>query len=895
MIRLARTAGVRHALTHWVRLGLIPAGIATVIIVGIGYAVEVRSRTVFQKELSLRTGNQLELIAARMISEINTSVVSVRGLTNVITDKPGISMPTLAQHAQLTLRQNPSLMYLALAPAGIVRVAYPASQMREVLNTDLLQVEHLRAAVAAAQSTMHPMTTGPARLASGKSGFYIIVPVAGWGVVLAMVDETKLYAAAGLSKPGKGLADRPHRVKLDVAMRTVPVGGLPQQVFFGPADIFERVPQLRSMAFMGGTWDIAGVPTNGWNQPPPELSTLRLSFALTAGLMFLVICLIGGLLSERRRSQSVLKMQEDRVAALSQRLGLALEASRIGIWEIDTTDWSMMLDDRMAEFHNQPKGGEFDYKSLRPVMHPEDAERLDIGFRVAAERELGETLFEYRVITPDDGVRYLRSVGTSHFDSRGRKKLTGLTWDITQDKELNALLLGAKASSDAKNLELEEAKNRIEHNALHDPLTGLGNRRKLDDALQDMAEQASLHSGGIAILHIDLDRFKQINDTLGHAAGDAMLVHASRILSKNVRATDLIARIGGDEFVVVITNVTSPQYLSELSERILVQMRQPVDYNGYSCRFGVSIGIAMEQDKGEGIDARQLLVNADIALYRAKENGRNQWQFFTEMLQAEIVTTKRIADEILGGIEGDQFVPYYQPQIEAGTLNLVGLEVLIRWNHPREGVLPPARFLKIAEDLNVMAALDRIMLEKALADRARWLKMGLQVPKISVNVSAKRLSDSGLMASLDGLLFQPGEIAFELLESIFLDDHDEVVTRNIADIKARGIDVELDDFGSGHSSIISLLKIKPRRLKIDRQLILPVLQSTNERALVRAIIEIGNSLGIDTVAEGIETIEHAEMLTVMGCHVLQGYAFSRPITAADFAALATREGWRMAS
>jgi EAL domain-containing protein (putative c-di-GMP-specific phosphodiesterase class I) len=290
-----------------------------------------------------------------------------------------------------------------------------------------------------------------------------------------------------------------------------------------------------------------------------------------------------------------------------------------------------------------------------------------------------------------------------------------------------------------------------------------------------------------------------------------------------------------------------------------------------------------------------LLVNADIALYRAKENGRNRHEFFTEALQAEIVTTKRIADEILEGIEKNQFTAWYQPQFSAGTLQLTGVEALIRWNHPRDGVLTPDKFLGIAEELNVVATLDRIVLDRALIDAMRWAAAGIEVPKISVNVSAKRLADDMLLNSLQGLSFKPGQLSFELVESIFLDESDDIVTANIEGIKKLGIDIEIDDFGTGHTSIVSLLKIKPKRLKIDRQLVAPILKSRREQALIRSIIEIVRSLGIETVAEGVETMDHAEMLGLLGCDLLQGYAFARPLSFDKFVAFASDEAIRLAS
>jgi diguanylate cyclase (GGDEF)-like protein len=453
-------------------------------------------------------------------------------------------------------------------------------------------------------------------------------------------------------------------------------------------------------------------------------------------------------------------------------------------------------------------------------------------------------------------------------------------------------LKAAKDEAIGKNIELELANHRIEHNSLHDPLTGLANRRKLDFALERLTQDGRETRQKFAILHIDLDRFKEINDTLGHAAGDAMLVHASEVLSRSIRLGDIVARIGGDEFVILALHANDAE-MSALAGRIVEEMRQPIDFQGFSCRCGVSIGIALAS--GLRVDARKVLINADIALYRAKSQGRNRYQFFNQNLQADIINNKRLADEILTGLENGQFTAWYQPQFSARTMQLTGVEALVRWQHPSRGLLTPDKFLKIAEEINVVQMLDRIVLETALKDKMRWAALGVSVPKVSVNVSARRLHDDTLAESLSNLQIRPGEISFELVESIFLDESEDVATDNLERIKALGIDIEIDDFGTGHTSIVSLLKLKPKRLKIDRQLVQPIITSPQERALVSSIIEIARSLGVETVAEGVETLAHASLLHDLGCDLLQGYAFSRPLSFDDFTEAATGTAWRIAS
>lgn len=582
-----------------------------------------------------------------------------------------------------------------------------------------------------------------------------------------------------------------------------------------------------------------------------------------------------------------LSNREQELEETSSRLNLALASYNCGIWESSPHQHLEIWDERMCQLYGIPySDGLMTHERWLELIHPEDrfmAKRLTTAFPTSVS---GEPL-TVRVPQPDGSIRYVRSIGKKHIMRDRSIKLVGIAFDVTADMRLTQQLQAAKQEAEAKNVELELAKHRIEHNALHDPLTGLANRRKLDLELDALSQESRNRRMQVSILHLDLDRFKQINDTLGHAAGDSMLVYAAKILERNVRPNDLVARIGGDEFVIVARDTADADAMAELSARIINEIRQPLDFEGFSCRCGVSIGIA--QAGGTRIDGRRMLVDADIALYRAKNLGRNRFEFFTQNLQAEIITHKRTADELLTAFEEQQFVTWYQPQFCARNMQLTGVEALVRWRHPHRGILSPDAFLKIAEDLNVTANLDQIVLETVLKDQMRWAAMGVDIPKVSVNVSSKRLKDESLIETLQTLPITPGRLSFELVESIFLDEQEDCVTRNLERIKALGIDIEIDDFGTGHTSIVSLLKLRPKRLKIDRQLVMPILTSPQERALVRAIIEIARSLGVETVAEGVETMQHGEILREMGCDLLQGYAFARPLPFDRFTEIAMRE------
>jgi diguanylate cyclase (GGDEF)-like protein/PAS domain S-box-containing protein len=584
------------------------------------------------------------------------------------------------------------------------------------------------------------------------------------------------------------------------------------------------------------------------------------------------------------------KLAEELLANTSRRLNLALEISSIGVFEADIDKNEVEWDDRLKSIYgiedtSSIKTGEF----WETTLHPEDRERVIKRVEANLEGESG-FMHEFRIIRPDASERVIRARAAPFVDTQGRRKMIGANWDVTAEVALRNELKRSKDLAEARNIELETAKEQIEHIALHDHLTGLPNRRYLDQTLDQRSAECKADGSMLVILHIDLDRFKQINDTLGHRAGDMMLKHAADVLRSNVGKGDFVARIGGDEFVAVCKCERFSKKIAALAAHIIRELRKPVRYEAHDCRFGASIGIAC--DSGPGLDAKQLLLNADIALYRAKGGGRNRHEFFSLDAQHHVVTTKRLSDEILLGIERHEFVPFYQPQFCARSLDVVGAEALIRWNHPGRGLLGPDRFLSIAEDLDVVASLDALVLEQALADHRGWGEAGVNIPKISVNVSARRLADPALGKTIRALKIRPGTVSFELLESISLEDCGDVSIANLKRLKRLGIDIEVDDFGTGHASIVSLVRLSPKTLKIDRELIKPLTQSAEQRRLVGSIIEMGRSLGIRVTAEGVETMNHAHILAELGCDSLQGYALARPMPAADVPAFIRAESWR---
>ncbi len=473
--------------------------------------------------------------------------------------------------------------------------------------------------------------------------------------------------------------------------------------------------------------------------------------------------------------------------------------------------------------------------------------------------------------------------------------------DVTREREQEARLAdyardleASKAMVEQRNSALEVAKSDLEHASRHDALTGLANRRFLDQELQRRNAEGGQGNprrgevpGQMSVLHIDLDRFKQINDAFGHAAGDFVLRHVASVLRTETRAGDFAARVGGDEFVILCHGGRDKAQLGEFASRIIAELSKPLQYQGHECRFGASIGIAVglpcgvagaSERMSEDISAvDQLLIDADIALYQAKAAGRNRWAFFTDALQAEVLASKVLSDQILRAIDNAEFEVLYQPQICAHTETVTGVEALLRWRHPIRGVLLPTEFMQVAEDLNVMPQIDAMVLRQVMRDDAIWQRAGLLIPRVAINVSGRRLRDPDLIKDIKEGGMDPARLSIEILESVFVDDDDEVLAWNIDQLREMGVNIELDDFGTGHSSIVGLINLKPHRLKIDRAFVEQTLAADADAAVIRALVQIGRSLDVEIVAEGIETVEQGKRLTALGCDVLQGFAYAVPM------------------
>ncbi len=426
--------------------------------------------------------------------------------------------------------------------------------------------------------------------------------------------------------------------------------------------------------------------------------------------------------------------------------------------------------------------------------------------------------------------------------------------------------------------EKHEADERIEYLASHDSLTGLPNREMFNQLLHSAMMTAERCDLQFAMLFIDLDRFKVINDSLGHEAGDALLVETGRRLRKALRSGEVVARLGGDEFVVILEHSASRAEIAEIASRLLREVSQPVRLSGHECHATASIGVAMFPDHGS--DVHTLTKNADLAMYLAKEDGKNNFRFFTNEAKMPSIERLTLENSLRHAVDRNELSLHYQPKIDLASRQITGVEALLRWTHPEYGVLPPGQFIPLAEETGLIVPMGRWALKAACAQNMAWQRRGLRPVSMAVNLSPRQFTDDNLLHDIDEALLasgmSPALLQLEVTESMMMRNVARAI-RTLDQIRSRGIRLAIDDFGTGYSSMSLMKQFPIDTLKIDRSFVRELPDDSEDKAIAQAIISMGKALEMTIVAEGVETIEQEAFLRAHGCDEIQGFLFSRPL------------------
>jgi diguanylate cyclase (GGDEF)-like protein/PAS domain S-box-containing protein len=427
---------------------------------------------------------------------------------------------------------------------------------------------------------------------------------------------------------------------------------------------------------------------------------------------------------------------------------------------------------------------------------------------------------------------------------------------------------------------------QMTHLAEHDPLTGLPNRLLLNDRVKQAIALAPRHKKQVALLFLDLDGFKHINDSLGHSIGDKLLQSTGERLVKCVRSADTVSRQGGDEFVVLLSEVEHPEDAAITARRIIQAVAEPQSIDQHDLHVTTSIGLSLYPD--DGLNAETLVKNADTAMYQAKENGRQSYQFFKTDMNVKAVERQSIEESLRRALDRQEFSLQYQPKIDLRTKRITGAEALIRWTHPTRGSVSPAQFIPVAEDSGLIVPIGNWVLHEACRQTRAWEKTGLPAVPIAVNVSALEFRQETFLEGIFGALretgLDPKSLELELTESVLM-KRAEFAASVLKELRARGIRVAVDDFGTGYSSLSYLRKFPIDALKIDQSFVRQITMAPQDTTIVSAIISMGRSLNLRVVAEGVETLGELEFLEAHQCDEAQGYYFSRPIPPEQFAKL----------
>ena len=624
-----------------------------------------------------------------------------------------------------------------------------------------------------------------------------------------------------------------------------------------PGELGEQARELRIRALAGET--VGPVETRRFNRAGQAID-VALAAAPIYGAEEQVIGIIATLTDITRRKQA-----EEALRESEANLRLAMDAAQMGMWywECDT-DRFVHSDGLHLLFGGAADDPLFDYRALREKMHAEDRELFDATLRHAI-KEGADFQVDYRVVWPDGTTHWLANRGQVHRGSDGRAhRVIGVAMDIT-DRKL--------------------AEQRIAHMAHHDALSGLPNRVLLRDRIEQAIAQAHRNSAQLAVLFLDLDRFKTINDSLGHELGDRLLQSvASRILVC-VREGDTVSRVGGDEFVIVIPGVATSADASSVASKILEVLSAAFHLNGNDLHVSVSIGISLYP--ADGADAETLMRNADTAMYHAKDAGRGNFQFFTQHMNVAAQQRLLLENALRRALDNDEFELHYQPLYDLRDRSVTGFEALLRWNAPDRDMVLPGEFIAAAEESGLIVPIGEWVLREALRQAKTWQGGGRALP-VAVNVSANQLARPSFVARLRGLLeetgIDPALVELEVTEGVIIEGAGEA--RAALDlIAALGVGIAIDDFGTGYSGLAYLKRLPIDTVKIDQSFVRDLTVDPDDAAIVTAIVAMARSLGVDVVAEGVETEEQLEELKRLGCHRAQGFLLARPMNAAAVAKL----------
>lgn len=582
----------------------------------------------------------------------------------------------------------------------------------------------------------------------------------------------------------------------------------------------------------------------------------------------LVSTVMNELLSYKFRCEKELEVDKiiknfDALVFDVKRYKLAVEGSNDGIWDWDIMNntayisfkWKEMLNLKSCELDN------FEEIWLE-LIHPDDLNTYDEALTSYFDRKTPYFTCEYRLKTRDSNYIWVLTKGKAIRDNKGNIiKMAGSHTNINDKKR---------------------AEEKINHLAYFDTVTDLANRTLFEETLNKCIVRTNINKEMFGLIYLDLDNFKNVNDTLGHTFGDLLLKNVANLLKKHVNPGDIVARLSGDEFAIIMPKSNTLEKINGMAERIKDGFQSPFLLANHEVYVTVSMGIAIYPTDGE--DQQTLLKNADTAMYCAKEKGKNSYEFYLHEMNIKVMEKLQLQNDLRRAIKNNEFVVYYQPQVSMETSEIVGFEALVRWIHPINGMIPPFKFIPEAEEMGLITDIGKFVLRTACKQNKQWQELGYSPKCMAINLSARQFQQKDLLKTIEDTLeetqLDTKWLELEITESICMNDLNFTIGL-LNKFNDMGVTIALDDFGTGYSSLNYLKKLPIQSLKIDKSFVDNITNDNKELAIAKAITTLAHTMNLSIVAEGVETEEQFSVLKELNCDKAQGYLFSRPLPAEE--------------
>lgn len=568
---------------------------------------------------------------------------------------------------------------------------------------------------------------------------------------------------------------------------------------------------------------------------------------------------------ELRQQMHELYIMNKKLMLSEERYRLAIEGVNDGIWDVDVAKNKIFISDTCKEILGlKSKGNTYDLDYCLSILFGGDKDDIKNKIKDNFRKKEPFHSLEFPVCTPIGEQKYVLVRGKSTWNGKEQPiHVAGSLTDITDRKK---------------------AEETIENMAYYNGITGLPNRTYTMTKLRDVVNELASSDRKFAVLFLDMDNFKTVNDTLGHAIGDKFLKKAAWRFKNCLREGDIACHLGGDEFVFLISPIDSLDEVNEISEKILSLFKIPFNVEGYEI-FDVTASIGIAVCPNDGKDLETLLKNADTAMYYAKNTGKNKLELFTEKMKSQSVEKLKMKKNLRNALVRDEFTVFYQPKVSVRSGKVVGMEALVRWIHPNEGMISPAKFIPLAEDTGLIVQIGEYVIRKACLQNKAWQQAGKKPLRVAVNLSIKQLQRKDIVQTISRILeetnLEPKWLEIEITESMVMENFERAI-EVLSELKSMGIQISLDDFGTGYSSLNYLRKLPINTIKIDKSFVDDLHTGSKENLIAASLINLAHGIGIKVIAEGVENIEQARILKSYNCDQIQGYYFSRPVAAEEF-------------